>query len=82
MFAAVLHQPVGKRDQRNRVGETLIVAGPTLPPAVHALVHAMNAALGNVGKTVSYLPMTGLGSATSYDVVGKPKPPFGGSALK
>ena len=24
---------------------------------------------------VSYLPMTGLGSATSYDVIGKPKPP-------
>ncbi|MEX2218389.1 MAG: TAT-variant-translocated molybdopterin oxidoreductase [Phycisphaerales bacterium] len=41
-----------------RAGETLLVAGPTLSPAIHALVHAMNAALGNIGKTVSYLPMS------------------------
>jgi molybdopterin-containing oxidoreductase family iron-sulfur binding subunit len=35
-------------------GETLVVAGRRQPPAVHALVAAMNAALGNVGKTVTY----------------------------
>jgi molybdopterin-containing oxidoreductase family iron-sulfur binding subunit len=44
--------------QTRRVGETLIVAGPSQPAAVHALVHAMNAALGNIGKTVIYLPMS------------------------
>ena len=36
-------------------GETsLVVAGDQQPPAVHALVHAINATLGNSGKTVIY----------------------------
>jgi len=35
-------------------GRSLIVAGDTQPPAVHALAHVMNHALGNVGSTVSY----------------------------
>jgi MoCo/4Fe-4S cofactor protein with predicted Tat translocation signal len=32
----------------------LVIAGDHLPPSVHALVHATNANLGNVGKTVFY----------------------------
>jgi molybdopterin-containing oxidoreductase family iron-sulfur binding subunit len=39
--------------QQNR-GSSLIVAGDAQPPAVHALAHAMNQALGNAGKTVTY----------------------------
>jgi len=35
-------------------GASLVVAGEDQPPAVHALAHAMNAALGNVGRTVVY----------------------------
>ena len=35
-------------------GGSLVIAGEEQPPAVHALAHAMNAALGNVGKTVFY----------------------------
>jgi len=35
-------------------GRSIIVAGPRQPAEIHALVHAMNAALGNVGQTVSY----------------------------
>ena len=31
-----------------------MIAGEHQPPFVHALAHAMNAALGNVGKTVIY----------------------------
>ena len=31
-----------------------MIAGEHQPPAVHALAHAMNATLGNVGKTVFY----------------------------
>ena len=35
-------------------GSSLVIAGEHQPPFVHALAHAMNAALGNVGKTVVY----------------------------
>jgi molybdopterin-containing oxidoreductase family iron-sulfur binding subunit len=35
-------------------GASLVVAGDGQPPAVHALAHAMNEALGNAGKTVVY----------------------------
>jgi Fe-S-cluster-containing dehydrogenase component len=35
-------------------GESLVLAGPRLPAAAQALAHAINAHLGNVGKTVSY----------------------------
>jgi MoCo/4Fe-4S cofactor protein with predicted Tat translocation signal len=35
-------------------GASVIIAGDHQPPAVHALAHAMNVALGNVGKTVVY----------------------------
>ena len=37
-------------------GRSVIVAGPWQPPEVHVLVHRLNAVLGNVGNTVSYLP--------------------------
>ena len=39
--------------QANR-GAGVVVAGDQQPPAVHALAHAMNAALGNAGATVVY----------------------------
>ena len=35
-------------------GSSVVIAGEHQPPAVHALAHAMNVALGNVGKTVVY----------------------------
>lgn len=35
-------------------GACLVVTGNHQPPAVHALVHAMNDALGNTGDTVTY----------------------------
>jgi molybdopterin-containing oxidoreductase family iron-sulfur binding subunit len=41
-------------DLRRRAGASLVVAGETQPPMVHALAHAMNHALGNVGRTVSH----------------------------
>jgi molybdopterin-containing oxidoreductase family iron-sulfur binding subunit len=44
-------------DPVNR-GKTLILAGESQPPEVHALVAAMNSALGNVGQSVSYMPLT------------------------
>jgi MoCo/4Fe-4S cofactor protein with predicted Tat translocation signal len=35
-------------------GASVVIAGDHQSPAVHALAHAMNQALGNVGKTVFY----------------------------
>ena len=42
------------RDLSQHRGTSLVIAGDYQPPFVHALAHAMNAALGNVGKTVVY----------------------------
>ena len=42
------------KDLQSARGRCLVVAGPRQPAAVHAVVHAINAALENVGKTVSY----------------------------
>src|SRR6267154_2573212 len=44
---------VGK-DLANHRGSSLIVVGDHQPPAVHALAHALNQSLGNVGQTVFY----------------------------
>jgi MoCo/4Fe-4S cofactor protein with predicted Tat translocation signal len=44
---------VAKDLQANR-GKSLVIAGDSQPPTVHALAHVMNQALGNVGKTVVY----------------------------
>ena len=41
-------------DLQQHRGTSLILAGEQQPPEVHALAHAMNAVLGNAGKTVVY----------------------------
>ncbi|HEY0367517.1 MAG TPA: TAT-variant-translocated molybdopterin oxidoreductase, partial [Pyrinomonadaceae bacterium] len=40
------------RDLQQHRGASIVVAGENQPPFIHALAHAMNDALGNVGKTV------------------------------
>lgn len=45
--------PVAKDLLENR-GKSVVVVGENQPPIVHALGHAMNQALGNVGATVVY----------------------------
>jgi MoCo/4Fe-4S cofactor protein with predicted Tat translocation signal len=42
------------RDLAAHRGSSIVIAGEHQPPFVHALAHAINAALGNVGKTVVY----------------------------
>jgi MoCo/4Fe-4S cofactor protein with predicted Tat translocation signal len=42
------------RDLQRHRGACLVIAGANQPASVHALVHAMNQTLGNVGKTVVY----------------------------
>ena len=55
---AVQRQVQGNRGDREGSSgaqrRLVVVAGDYQPPTVHALAHAMNQALGNVGKTVSY----------------------------
>ncbi|HEY3383662.1 MAG TPA: TAT-variant-translocated molybdopterin oxidoreductase [Vicinamibacterales bacterium] len=46
--------PIARDLQRHR-GTGLVVAGDEQPAAVHALVHAINQSLGNVGQTVTYI---------------------------
>jgi len=41
-------------DLRAHRGQSIVIAGDGQPPIVHALAHAMNDALGNVGATVVY----------------------------
>ncbi len=43
------------RDLKKSSGRSLVMAGPRQPAAVHALAHWINHALGNTGKTVSYV---------------------------
>jgi MoCo/4Fe-4S cofactor protein with predicted Tat translocation signal len=44
------------KDLQAHRGRSLVIAGDGQPAAVHALAHAMNQALGNVGATVVYTP--------------------------
>jgi len=46
--------PAIARDLQAHKGTCLVIAGDYQSPAVHALAHAMNQALGNAGKTVTY----------------------------
>ncbi|MBM3770338.1 MAG: 4Fe-4S dicluster domain-containing protein [Acidimicrobiia bacterium] len=42
------------KDLQGHKGASVVIAGPSQPASVHALAHAMNAALGSVGTTVVY----------------------------
>ena len=42
------------RDLERHSGSCIVIPGEEQPPVVHALAHAINASLGNVGKTVYY----------------------------
>ncbi len=42
-------------DLQQHAQRCIVIAGPRQPPAVHAIAHAMNERLGNVGRTVQYI---------------------------
>jgi molybdopterin-containing oxidoreductase family iron-sulfur binding subunit len=46
--------PAVSKDLQLHKGTSIVIAGDEQPPAVHALAHAANNSLGNVGKTVFY----------------------------
>jgi len=50
--AKFLHAMVG--DLRSQRGNSVVIVGDHQPPVVHALGHAINQALGNVGRTLVY----------------------------
>jgi molybdopterin-containing oxidoreductase family iron-sulfur binding subunit len=43
------------KDLKGASGKSIVIAGDYAPPVIHALAHAMNAALGNTGQTVVYI---------------------------
>ncbi len=45
---------VWAKDLQAHAGRSVVVAGEWQPPVVHALAHAINAKLGNIGQTVFY----------------------------
>lgn len=57
-----LRQARGENDE----SAALVVAGPWLSPRVHALVHAVNAALGAVGRTITYTEPVAVEAALQY----------------
>jgi len=46
--------PAVSKDLQLHKGASIVIAGDEQPPSVHALAHAANNFLGNVGKTVFY----------------------------
>jgi Fe-S-cluster-containing dehydrogenase component len=43
------------RDLQAHRGMSIVIAGDGQPPIVHAMAHALNDALGNVGRTIKYI---------------------------
>jgi molybdopterin-containing oxidoreductase family iron-sulfur binding subunit len=56
------------RDLKRHAGSSVVLAGQTQPPSVHALVHGLNHALGNAGRTVIYTEGPGGGPAPLADL--------------
>src|SRR5262249_22120395 len=54
------------RDLARAKGRCVVIPGETQPKEVHALAHLLNHALGNVGKTVEYLPRIDEGPADQF----------------
>jgi len=55
-------------DRANR-GRAVVMVGESLPPEVHAVYHAINAALGAVGETVTHLPVEGWLAESSVSAI-------------
>jgi molybdopterin-containing oxidoreductase family iron-sulfur binding subunit len=43
------------RDLQAHRGASIVIAGDHQPPEIHAMVHAINSNLGNIGKTIFYI---------------------------
>ncbi len=56
------------KDLADHRGQSLVVAGAHLPVEVHAIVYAINLALGNVGQTVDFLEVEAASAASISDL--------------
>jgi molybdopterin-containing oxidoreductase family iron-sulfur binding subunit len=45
-------------DLQSHRGSSIVIVGDDQPPGAHALAHAMNGALGNIGKTIHFTEAT------------------------
>ena len=59
-------------------GRSLVIAGDGQPPEVHALAHACNRALGNIGTTVRYVEPVEAEAGRSVGVAGRAGRRFAG----
>ena len=57
------------RDLKAHRGASLVIAGDCQPAEVHALAQLMNHALGNVGKTVDFIPRIDSGPADQMESI-------------
>jgi len=58
-------------DLQQHNGASIVLAGDNQPPIIHAIAHAMNNALGNVGKTVFYTDPLEVESVDQRDSLSK-----------
>ncbi len=57
------------KDLQSAKGRCIVTVGPRQPAAVHAVAHAINQALGNVGQTVTYKATAeGLGQSCTASI--------------
>jgi molybdopterin-containing oxidoreductase family iron-sulfur binding subunit len=59
------------RDLKQHSGAALVIAGDQQPPIVHALVHAINQALGSFGKTVYFTDPVEVAPANQWESIGQ-----------
>jgi len=55
-------------DLAEHKGSSLVVAGPDQPAAVHAIAYGINAALGNIGRTVDFVEVAPNSAANIVDL--------------
>jgi MoCo/4Fe-4S cofactor protein with predicted Tat translocation signal len=55
-------------DLSDHKGSSLVVAGANQPAAVHAIAYAINAALGNIGRTIDFVEVSADSASTISDL--------------
>ena len=63
--------PALAADLRRNKGASVVIAGEQQSPAVHAIAHAINEALGNVGRTVRYTAPLEVESVNQQDSIAR-----------